>query len=156
MANGERGIEALKPNYTPGRGDGARTPRAIRQSATDRAPRKSSPKPPRGPKPAKPTRAERAGRRTILVGVFALALALGAVVLVSVGINLAYADEFAQSSRLAVFAIVVSIAGFLVGGVAVITGRGRSWGAVAMGVSLLANPVVLTQLIGWLSHVIPT
>jgi hypothetical protein len=101
----------------------------------------------------------RAGLGTATLGTATLgttALALGALtaLLVVIGINLAVGDDFAASTAVGVIAVGVSIAGFLLGGVAVITRRGRLLGVVAVVVCVLANPVVLTRLLDFATAVL--
>lgn len=87
------------------------------------------------------------------LGVFACVLAGVTVILFATGMSLAVGDDFLTSRYVGYFAIAASIAGFLVGGFAAITGRGRAWGAWAMVVSVLANPVLLAQALGYLAAV---
>ena len=88
---------------------------------------------------------------TPVPGLIALLLSATTVALLSSGISLALANDFSASSAAGLGAIGTSIAGFLLGGVAVITGRGRGWGAIAMVVSVLANPVILTNILGFVA-----
>ena len=134
MANGERGIEALTPSRVPPRAGTARKP----------APRKRTPA----------TKA-RAPRKAPALGILALVLGIGAVVVVVVGINSATAGDYAPATTLAYAAIAASISGFLLGGVAVITARGRGIGGLAMVICVLANPVVLRQILDYASQLYP-
>ncbi len=134
MANGERGIEALKPSRVPQRPSTARKP----------VPRKRT--------PAAKTRAP---RRAPAVGILALLLGIGAVVVVVVGINSATAGDYATATTLAYAAIAASISGFLIGGVAAITARGRGLGVLAMAICVPANPVVLMHILDYTSRFYP-
>jgi hypothetical protein len=67
------------------------------------------------------------------------------------GISLALADKFEASILLAYLATGASVVAFLCGVAAVLTGRGRAWGAAAVLVGVLASPPVLTKLLGWAS-----
>jgi hypothetical protein len=68
-----------------------------------------------------------------------------------VGVDVALAGDYAASRSIAYTTIGFSILGFVVGGIALVLGRGRSWAIVGMVVSVLANPIVLTVVLGWFS-----
>jgi hypothetical protein len=93
---------------------------------------------------------ERGPRRSYrsLTGVISLLFAAATVFLFTRGMVLAVDDQFIAARALGFVAIGISIVGFLIGGVAVITGRGRLYGAIAMVFCVIANPVLLTQVLG--------
>ena len=67
------------------------------------------------------------------------------------GILLAMAGNFEASILLAYLATGASVATVLCGAAAVVTGRGRGWGAVALVVGILSSPPLLTRLLDWAS-----
>ena len=93
----------------------------------------------------------RQGRRrpTPVHGLLGVACAIATVVLLVVGINLALGGDYSASRIVAFVAVGTSIVGFFLGGVSVILRRGRELGIVAMVVSVLANPVLLAEGLGW-------
>jgi uncharacterized membrane protein YcjF (UPF0283 family) len=86
-----------------------------------------------------------------LLGVVALMAALVTIVLVIVGITDAIRGGYAASTSLAYVATGVSIVAVLGGLGAILLDRGRGWGAVAIVLGLVANPLLLTKLLGWAS-----
>jgi hypothetical protein len=98
-------------------------------------------------------RAGRKGRRrpAPIVGLAALLIAVVTVVLLIVGVDVALAGDYAASRSIAYTTIAFSIVGFVVGGIALVVNRGRSWAIVGMVVAVLANPIVLTVVLGWFS-----
>ena len=88
-----------------------------------------------------------------LLGAFSLAFAALTVVLLVTGLTLAFGKDYAASTSVGFAAIASSIIGFIMGGAAVIMQRGRALGLVAVVVSVLANPVALTQILGWFGAV---
>lgn len=97
-------------------------------------------------------RARRARRwARAMPGMGALLLGLLTAVLLVVGIELALGDNYSMSRAVAYVAIAFSVAGLLVGGAAVILGRGRNWGIPAVILCVIANPVILTKVLGWAS-----
>jgi len=94
-----------------------------------------------------------AGRVRWLLGAFSLAFAALTVVLLITGLTLGFGKDYAASTSVAFAAIASSIVGFIMGGAAVITHRGRALGVVAVVLSVLANPVALTQILGWFGAV---
>lgn len=93
----------------------------------------------------------RQGRRrpTPVHGLLGVACAIATVVLLVVGINLALAGDYSASRVVAFVAVGASIVGFFLGGVSVILRRGRELGIAAMIVCVVANPVLLAQVLGW-------
>ena len=86
--------------------------------------------------------------RLRFVGWAALAVAGIAGVLTGVGVGVAAGGEFVSGAGLAWAAIVCSGVAVVGGIVAVIGGFGRMPGAIAIPLGLLANPFLLTQLLG--------
>jgi hypothetical protein len=93
----------------------------------------------------------RQGRRrpTPVHGLLGIVCAIGTIALLVTGINLALGGEFGASRVLAFVAVAVSVVGFLLGGVSVILRRGTALGIVAMVVCVVANPMLLAQVLGW-------
>ena len=81
------------------------------------------------------------------LGVVAVALTLLLAVVVGFAVAVASVGDDATGSVLAWFAIVGTTATFVMGAAAIITGRGRRWGAVAVILSLIVNPWIMTQLL---------
>jgi len=102
---------------------------------------------PRGPRVSNVLRA----RPRNLLGVLALCAALFTVVVTGVGIFSAMTERYEVATWLAYLATGTSVVAVLCGAAAVVTGRGRGWGAAAVLVGALASPPVLTQLLGWAS-----
>jgi len=102
---------------------------------------------------SQPTDAPRAKRRSApwVLGVIGVVLAITAGVLQVLGIIQATGLNWQRGTLLAWLAIGVSTMAFVVGLIALVLNRGRRWGAVAMIAAVVANPWVLTQLLGWLS-----
>ena len=86
-----------------------------------------------------------------LLGAIGVLLALAAGVLQVLGIIQASNLNWQRGTLLAWLAIGASVAGFVVGLVAIILNRGRRFGIVAMIASVVANPFLLTQLLGALA-----
>lgn len=83
------------------------------------------------------------------LGVIAVLVAIGTVVIVWIGINSAISGKFQLGTTLAYFAVGASIAAVLAGISAIVLDRGRGWGAVAIAIGLAANPLVLTRVLDW-------
>jgi uncharacterized membrane protein YcjF (UPF0283 family) len=83
-----------------------------------------------------------------LLGAVGVLLAVAAGGLQVAGIVQASNLNWERGTLLAWLAIAVSVVAFVVGLVAVTTNRGRRLGAVAMIAAIVANPFVLTQLLG--------
>jgi uncharacterized membrane protein len=86
-----------------------------------------------------------------LLGVLALAAALFTAAATTTGILLAMHNRFEASILLAYLATGVSVVAVLCGAAALVTGRGRGWGAVAIVIGVLASPPLLTRLLAWAS-----
>lgn len=89
--------------------------------------------------------------RTPWVGRGALALAVATAVVHGIAVGVASGGDPATGTVLAFLAIGLSIAAVLGGLVAVIAGFGRRTGAAAVALGVLANPVVLLSVLGWIS-----
>jgi hypothetical protein len=102
-------------------------------------------------------RAGRKGRRrpSPIVGLLALFIAIATVVMLIIGVDVALAGDYAASRSVAYATIGLSILGFVLAGIAIVMNRGRSWAIVGMVVSVLANPIVLTVVLGWFSSTLP-
>jgi hypothetical protein len=87
-------------------------------------------------------------RKSRLLGVLALVAAVAAAVILSVGMTSANAGQYAAGSGLAYLATGVSVVAVICGASAALLGRGRPWGVVAVVIGLLANPLLLTKLLG--------
>jgi hypothetical protein len=85
------------------------------------------------------------------LGLLALGAALVTVASTVAGILLALADRYEASILLAYLATGLSVVAFLCGVAALLTGRGRVWGAIAIVLGILGSPPVLTRLLGWAS-----
>jgi hypothetical protein len=79
-------------------------------------------------------------------GLAALALAVLLVVLAATAVSIGSTGQWAAATVLAWAVIALTIVSFLGGLAAVILRRGRRWGAAAMVLSVLANPLVLVWL----------
>jgi hypothetical protein len=73
------------------------------------------------------------------------------VALFITGLTLGIGDDYATSRVIAFIAIGTSIVGFLLGGIAVVLNRGRELGIAAMVLCVVSNPLVLAELLGWIS-----
>ena len=90
-------------------------------------------------------------RRTRLVGIAAMVLALGTIGVHIAAVVVSSAGDFVAGAQLGWVAIGLSALAVLVGLVAAIIGRGRAWGIVAVLVAVLANPYVLLTVLRLLS-----
>ena len=90
-------------------------------------------------------------RRTRLVGIAAMVLALGTIGVHIAAVVVSSAGDFATGAQLGWVAIGLSALAVLVGVIAAIIGRGRAWGIVAVLVAVLANPYVLLTALRLLS-----
>jgi hypothetical protein len=86
-----------------------------------------------------------------LLGVLAFCAGLFTAASTTVGILLAMGGTYEASILIAYLATGVSVVAVLCGAAAVVTGRGRGWGAVAMLIGILSSPPLLTRLLGWAS-----
>ena len=91
-------------------------------------------------------------RRVRFVGWAALAVAVVAGVLTGIGVGVAAGGEFVTGAGIAWAAIVLSSVAVAGGILAVVAGLGRLAGAIAIPLGLLANPFLLTQLLGALQQ----
>ncbi len=94
--------------------------------------------------PAPPAKRSRLGIIAALAGVVTV---IGTVI----GISSAMAGRYQSGILLAYLSTGVSVVAVLCGAAAVVTGRGRRWGAIAILLGILASPPVLTRLLGWAS-----
>jgi hypothetical protein len=85
------------------------------------------------------------------LGVFAFGAALFTAAATTAGIVLAMGGTFEASILIAYLATGASVVAVLCGAAAVVTGRGRGWGAMAILIGVLASPPLLTKLLGWAS-----
>ena len=90
--------------------------------------------------------------RSRFVGWAALAVAVVAGVLTGIGVGVAAGGDFVAGAGIAWVAIVVSSVAVIGGILAVVAGFGRLAGAIAIPLGLLANPFLLTQLLGALQQ----
>jgi len=96
------------------------------------------------------TRITAADRRALaLPGLLAVLAAGFFAVLHGVAVGAAAGGDNTTATVLAWTVIVGTIATLLLGVVAVVSGRGRRWGALAVVLSLLANPFVLMRVLGF-------
>jgi hypothetical protein len=85
------------------------------------------------------------------LGVLSFGAAIFTTVATTVGILLAMAGKFEVSILVAYLATGASVVAVLCGAAAVVTGRGRGWGAMAIVIGILSSPPLLTKLLGWAS-----
>jgi len=97
-------------------------------------------------RPRRPSTA--APRRTPMLGLFAFLLSAGAAVICGYAIAGASSGDWSSGTLLAYGAIGTGAVAFLLGAVAALAGRGRSWGAAAMVLAVLGDPLVLLNLLG--------
>lgn len=97
----------------------------------------------------------RPARRRPAVGLSAVSLGAGSfgaalllAVVEAIAIALGSDQHFVAATILAWCVIVLTVASFIAGLVAVVSGRGRRGGIAAMVLSVLANPLVLVWLLG--------
>jgi hypothetical protein len=91
--------------------------------------------------------------RTPWIGIIALALALVTAVAHGVAVAVASGGELQAATALAVVAISLSVLAVVGGLVALVAGFGRRAGLAAIVVGVLANPVVLLALLGWVQAI---
>lgn len=92
------------------------------------------------------SRSDDAPRRGL--GPLTVALAVLFAIVTAVAIVVATDRNYSLATVLAWFAIAGTAVSFVLAAAAVVLGRGRRWGAVAMVVSVLANPLVLRLILG--------
>jgi hypothetical protein len=85
------------------------------------------------------------------LGVLAFIAALFTTAATTIGIVLAMGGKFEASILIAYLATGASVVAVLCGAAAVVTGRGRGWGAMAIVIGILSSPPLLTKLLGWAS-----
>lgn len=85
------------------------------------------------------------------LGVFSFGAGLFTAAATTTGILLAMGAKFEASILIAYLATGASVVAVLCGAAAVVTGRGRGWGAVAIVIGILSSPPLLTKLLGWAS-----
>jgi hypothetical protein len=105
----------------------------------------------RSPRRRSPRRATVRIRRRSRVGLVGLLAAAVTATATTVGIALAMAGKYEPSILLAYLATGASVVAVLCGAAAVVTGRGRLWGAIALVLGIVSSPPVLTRLLGWAS-----
>ena len=88
-----------------------------------------------------------------LMGASAALLAVGFAAVHGYAIAAASGGDFAVARTLAMVAIVGTIITGLLGIVALLFGFGRRFGAVALVLSILANPLALTRMLGYLDTI---
>ena len=101
--------------------------------------------------PAPPVPPAERGRPRWLLGVLAFAAGLFTAAATTTGILLAMSGKFELSILVAYLATGVSVVAVLCGAAAVVTGRGRGWGAIAIVIGVLSSPPLLTRLLEWAS-----
>jgi hypothetical protein len=106
--------------------------------------RRTSKKPAK--KPRRRARSERSG-----LGLVSIAAAVATVIVTSVGIGTSMARNFEAGILFAYLATFLSVVAVLGGAAAVVMGRGRAWGALAILIGILASPPILTRLLDWAS-----
>jgi hypothetical protein len=85
------------------------------------------------------------------LGVLSFGAGLFTAAATATGILLAMAGTYEASILLAYLATGASVVTVLCGAAAVVTGRGRGWGAVAIVIGILSSPPLLTRLLAWAS-----
>jgi hypothetical protein len=98
-----------------------------------------------------PAGAESRQLPTSLPGRIALGLSLLLLVLDVVALVLADNRSWGTATVLAQLATVGTIVAFVVGAAAVILSRGRKWGIAAVVLAVVANPIILTKVLGFLA-----
>ena len=83
------------------------------------------------------------------LGVLSFGAGLFTSAATTAGILLAMGGSFEASILIAYLATGASVVAVLCGAAAVVTGRGRGWGAVAIVIGILSSPPLLTRLLSW-------
>ena len=91
-------------------------------------------------------------RRTVWLGLGALALALLTAVLTGLAVSAATAGDESGAQWLAIVAIAASILSFLSGVFALMTRRGRLLGGLTAVLAIAANPWILLQVLDFFSN----
>ena len=86
-------------------------------------------------------------RRRAWLGAIALVLGVATAVLTALGVGAAAAGDESAAQWSAIGAIGASILSILIALVAMITGRGRAVGALALVIAVLANPWILLRVL---------
>jgi hypothetical protein len=102
-------------------------------------------------RPGRRRAAPPAPRLRTRLGLLSFGAALVTVASTVVGILTAMGGKYEASILLAYLATGVSVVAVLCGAAAVVTGRGRAWGALAVVLGVLSSPPLLTRLLGWAS-----
>jgi hypothetical protein len=102
----------------------------------------------RATRPSAPTPAS---RPRWLLGLLAFCAGIFTAASTTVGIVLAMGGKYEGSILIAYLATGVSVVAVLCGAAAVVTGRGRGFGAIAIVIGILSSPPLLTKLLGWAS-----
>lgn len=85
------------------------------------------------------------------LGLIAFGAAVVTVLGTWLGIVASMADRFETGTVLAWLATVTSVIAVFGGAAAILLGRGRTWGVIALVFGLLASPPLLTRLLDWAS-----
>lgn len=85
------------------------------------------------------------------LGALAFGASLFTVLATTAGILIAMAGQFEDSILIAYVATGASVVAVLCGAGAVVTSRGRGFGAIAIVVGILSSPPLLTKLLAWAS-----
>jgi hypothetical protein len=101
-------------------------------------------------RPGRRRAAPRPRPRTRL-GLLALGAAVVTIASTFAGILLAMNGRYEVAILLAYLATGASVVSVLCGAAAVVTGRGRAWGALAIVLGVLSSPPLLTRLLSWAS-----
>lgn len=86
------------------------------------------------------------------LGPLSLALAAACLLTEIIAVVLASRGEYLAATVMAYALIILTVTSFLLGLIAVITGRGRRWGGAGMIVSVAANPLVAIAVLGFLGN----
>lgn len=89
--------------------------------------------------------------KTPLLGILAVGLVVLAAIVQGVAIVMATDNRYLVSTVLGYGAVAASILGFLVGAAAAVLSLGRRWGIAAMLLSLVANPIVVLNVLTFFS-----
>lgn len=98
--------------------------------------------------PADAPRATRPRRHPRWPGLLSVALGVLTAVLTGVGVAVASDGGFVVATAIAWTAVAVSVAGVVLGVAAVVARLGRRWGVAGIALCLLADPLILTALLG--------
>jgi hypothetical protein len=85
------------------------------------------------------------------LGLLAVGASLVTVASTVAGILLAMDGTYEAAILLAYLATGASVVSVLCGAAAVVTGRGRGWGVLAILLGVLSSPPLLTRLLSWAS-----